>query len=255
MSDEKTDVTVVDEKLPSVPGQPSDPFLEMVSKLAENPDIDADKIEKFLDMQERVLDRNAKTEFYAAMNRVQANMPQVARDAVNDQTRSMYAKLETINKYIKPIYTQEGFSASFSQTKADTEGYIRIEGVLRHRDGHSEDHYATEVPKDTTGIKGSVNKTEMHGTGSAFTYGRRYLTCMMFDVAVGDDTDGNPVGSLDPITADQAIEIEDRMVETGTNKQAFLKWAGCESVDGMPAKKYKDAIAFFDRKGASNGDS
>ena len=169
-----------------------DPFLEMVKALTERSDIDADKVEKFLDMQERILDREAKTEFFAAMNRVQAELPVIEHDKLNKQTGSMYARLEQIVKTIKPIYTKHGFSASFTEAPCAADNYIRVEGALRHKDGHVEDHYWTEMPLDKTGIKGTVNKTDIHATGSAFKYARRYLTCLMFDVATADyDDDAN----------------------------------------------------------------
>lgn len=174
-----------------------DPFLEMVSKLAENPEIDADKIEKFLDMQERVLDRQAKIAFFDAMNLVQAELPIVINDKRNAQTNSLYAQLESIAKAIKPIYTKHGFSASFTEAPCAADNYIRVEGALRHKDGHVEDHYWTEMPLDKTGIKGNVNKTDIHATGSAFKYARRYLTCLMFDVATADyDDDANAAEDL-----------------------------------------------------------
>ncbi len=168
---------------------PVDPFVQMVEKLATNTDIDADKLEKLVDVQLKVMAENARSQFNAALSQVQANLPAVARDAANDQTRSKYARHETIAAAIKPVYTQHGFSTSFSQADGP-EGFIRIAGTLRHIGGHDE-QYFIDLPLDDKGIKGSVNKTALHATGSTFTYGRRYLTCMMFDVAVGDDNDGN----------------------------------------------------------------
>ena len=110
----------------------------------------------------------------------------------------------TIARAIKPVYAAEGFSVSFGEKKAEREGYIHIEGVLRHMAGHSET-YSLELPIDDKGIKGTANKTQLHATGSTYTYGRRYLTCLMFDVATGDDTDGNQ--PIEPITKEQVQEI------------------------------------------------
>ena len=173
-----------------------DTFVAMVERLAANPDVDPDKMQKLVDMQMQIMDRNAKTSFYDAMNLVQAGIPSVLPDSRNPQTHSDYASLRAISAAIKPIYTAEGFSASFSEGKSDKEDHIRVDGLLRHRDGHSESDYKADLPLDKTGMKGSVNKTDIHAAGSTFTYGRRYLTCMMFDVAVGFDLDGNqPDGS------------------------------------------------------------
>ena len=152
-------------------------FMQMIEKIANNPKIDADTVEKFLDMQERILDRDAKTAFYGAMNIVQGQIETVIPDRYNLQTGSDYASLQAIDAAIKPVYTAQGFSVSFWQSKPETEGFIRVEGVLRHRDGHSEP-YHLELPPDKAGIKGAVNKTDVHAAASTFNYARRYLTCM-----------------------------------------------------------------------------
>jgi hypothetical protein len=155
----------------------------------------------------QIMDRNAEAEFNRAMSAVQAKLPVVLADTVNTQTNSTYAKHEIIAKTIKPIYTEHGFSTSFSESETPREGHIRILGTLRHSGGWSEEYFV-DLPVDDRGIKGNVNKTPLHAAGSTFTYGRRYLTCLMFDVATGDDTDGN-VYDNDAISEEQQNELFD----------------------------------------------
>lgn len=171
-----------------VPG--GDPFMDMVERVANNPDIDAEKMQKLVDIQVQIMGINAEREYNEAFARVQQQLPTVLADAENQQTHSTYAKHETIAKAIKPIYSAEGFSTSFTQGACERPDHVRIDGVLRHSGGHLTMHWV-ELPVDDKGIKGNVNKTPLHAAGSTFTYGRRYLTCLMFDVATGDDTDGN----------------------------------------------------------------
>ncbi|MEE9158951.1 MAG: ERF family protein [Gammaproteobacteria bacterium] len=227
-----------------------DPFVMMVERLATNKDVDPDKLQKLVDIQIQIMDRTNEAEFNAAMSRVQAKLPEVERNADNLQTKSKYAKHEAIAKAIKPIYTAEGFSAVFSQGQSDIDGYIRINGRLRHSAGHSEPHYV-DLPLDKAGIKGNVNKTDLHATSSTFTYGRRILTCMMFDVATGDDTDGNLPQKT--ITTDQATVINDLIKETKANKKKVLGWAGgAETVEDIPASYYDEAVRLLEgRRGGS----
>lgn len=227
----------------------TDPFVEMVERLATNKDVDPDKLQKLVDIQMQIMDRNAEAEFNAAMARVQKNLPEVLREADNLQTKSRYAKHEAIAKAIKPIYTVEGFSAVFSQGKAEADSCIRVNGTLRHSGGYSEPHWL-ELPLDKAGIKGNVNKTDLHATASTFTYGRRILTCMMFDVATGDDTDGNL--PEDTITVDQATVINDLIKESKANKAKFLGWAGVDKVEDMPASFYAEAKRLLEER---RGDS
>ena len=237
-----------------------DPFLTMVGKLAESPEIDADKVQKFLDMQMAIMDRTAKTDFYAAMTAVQAKLPRVVQNCNNQQTSSRYANHEALAAAIKPIYTAEGFSMSFSEGQSDKEGYLRINGLLRHSAGYSEPSYV-DIPLDDAGIRGSVNKTKTHATGSTFSYGRRYLTLLVFDVATGDDTDGNLPAAL--VTEEQADQLRAKFdLLPKTTQSAFLKWAlskpeldGEESVDDLGAKYFDDYMKNLDKKLAKTNES
>ena len=88
-------------------------MVAMMERLALNPELPVDKLEKLLDMQIKIMGIEAEKEFAAAMARVQSKLPKVARDGDNEQTGSKYSTLEAIAAAIKPIYTAEGFSMSF----------------------------------------------------------------------------------------------------------------------------------------------
>lgn len=160
----------------------------LIEKALVNPDVDVAKMEKMLDVQERIYDKNAQIEFNRAMSLCQQEMPAIAKTAANNQTNSKYAKYETIIIDTKPVYTKHGFSVSFAESKSDKDGYIRIEADLMHAQGHCKTYHA-DLPLDSAGIKGSVNKTAVHATGSTFSYAKRYLFCMIFNVALANEDD------------------------------------------------------------------
>lgn len=231
-----------------------DPFVTMVERLATNESVDADKLQKLVDIQMQIMDRNAEAEFNSAMAKVQAELPTVLADSVNQQTSSTYAKHEIIAKTIKPVYTRHGFSTSFSQADTPRADHIRIVGTLRHSAGHSVEYFA-DLPIDDRGIKGNVNKTPLHATGSTFTYGRRYVTCLMFDVATGDDTDGN-VYDDEPISETQQTELWERAAFHFGDKAASvlssLARRRFKFEDGdwtkIPAFRLQDAMRSLDEK-------
>jgi hypothetical protein len=97
--------------------------------------------------------------------------------------------LDDVIEVAKPIYTKHGFSVVFSEGKADTDGDIRICADVLHKDGH-ERSYHHDLALDDKGIKGSVNKTKIHGKASSISYGRRYLMCMIWNIPTPDN-DGN----------------------------------------------------------------
>jgi hypothetical protein len=120
---------------------------------------------------------------------------------------------------------------------------------LRHRDGHKTEHYR-DVAIDATGIAGKVNKTQTHAEASSITYGRRYVTCLAFDVATGDDTDGNK--PTDKITEEQAIRLRAMMTEFGVDEPKFLEALQLAKLEDMPAASFSAArIALKARAKAS----
>jgi hypothetical protein len=164
---------------------------------------------QLLDLKERYDREEARKAYAEAMMAVQAEAPVIAKDALNKQTASQYAKLEAINAGLVPVYTRHGLSLSFSQGEAAKPEHIRIECQVSHRLGHVENKHV-DLPLDMTGIAGTVNKTAIHATGSTYSYGRRYLTCMIFNVSTGDDDDGQSAGTgeLEALQANYAALLK-----------------------------------------------
>jgi len=229
---------------------PGGSFIEAITALATNPNVDADKVQKFMNMQERVLDRNAEQQFNEAMMSVQRAMPVIARDADNQQTRSKYSRLETVIKRAAPIYTEAGFSLSFYEGDAPREGYIRIMADVMHRAGHTKVRWV-DLPVDDRGIKGTTNKTQTHANGSTLSYGRRYLACMIFNIPTGDDDDGNGnSGSYQTISEAQSLQIAEMLQETNSDVGIFLGLFQIDKVADMPAAHFPRAIELLNKKKA-----
>ena len=163
-----------------------------------------DTLSKFLDMKERMDAMAARDAYFAAMRDVQAEARPVVKDAQNTQTGSSYARLESIAKALKPVYTAHGFSLSFDQPDGAPDGFMRVAVHVMHTGGHSERH-KLDLPLDDIGIKGARNKTGIHAAGSTVSYARRYLTLMVFDIVMaGEDDDGQ--------AADNSVERLDRLI-------------------------------------------
>lgn len=169
-------------------------LLQVIARAASDPAVDIEKMQQLLAMQERIHARNAEIEFAAAMVCCQAEIPQVLRDATNDFNKSRYARLESINKQIVPIYTKHGFSLSFGTADPVAPGNIKLICRVSHVAGHSRDHQC-ELSPDAVGAGGKANKTAVQAFGSTVSYGRRYLTLLIFNVTLtNEDTDGRTPG-------------------------------------------------------------
>ncbi len=223
-------------------------YLTIIERLAVNPDVDPDKIQKFLDMQERILDRNAKQAFNAAMNTVQDQIELVVAKIDNLQTKSKYADLKSILREVKPIYTQAGFSLMFYEEDSAKEGQKRICCDIGHREGHTEKRHV-DVTVQTTGIQGKAMMTQIHGEGSAISYGRRYLTCMIFNIPTGDD-DGNAAGKTDYIDDKERGVIVDLInsIEDGIDMERFLTLMGAPEIEQIKKADYQKAVSALQAK-------
>lgn len=171
-------------------------MLQVIQSMATNPACDMDKLERLMELKERMDAKTAEADFNAALSRVQGNMGRVGADATNNQTRSQYATYGKLDKAVRPIYTAEGFSLSFSTEKAG-EGMVGMVCYVSHRGGHTRE-YRAEVPSDGKGAKGGDVMTKTHAFGSGTSYGMRYLLKMIFNIAIGEeDDDGNAATGQD----------------------------------------------------------
>jgi hypothetical protein len=165
------------------------PMVQIAQMMQAGLDIDVDKMEKLREIGEKYDASVARKSFFSAISLVQSEVGGVYKTKKNAQTNSMYATLDDVIEVAKPIYTKHGFSVVFSEGKADADGDIRICADVMHKDGHERSYYH-DLAIDDKGIKGSVNKTQIHGKASSITYGRRYLMCMIWNIPTPDN-DGN----------------------------------------------------------------
>ncbi len=165
-------------------------LIHVIAEAASNPAIDVDKMERLWAMHEKLKNRADEEAFNAAMSKAQSEMGRVSADAANQQTRSTYATYAALDKAIRPIYTRYGFSISFNEGEGAPEGHARILAYVSCG-GHTRT-YKLDMPNDGKGAKGGDVMTKTHATGSAHTYGRRYLLKDIFNIAIGEnDDDGN----------------------------------------------------------------
>ena len=223
-------------------------FFTAIERLAVNPDVDVAKIQQILDMQEQVLNRNARQAFNAAMTRAQSRIELVIKNRKNTQTNSTYADLTAILLEVKPIYTSEGFSLMFYEGETPKENHKRVYVDIMHEQGHTETRYG-DFAIQTTGIAGKTMMTQIHGEASAFMYGRRNLTCMIFNIPTGDDDDGNRAGRLTSYVNEvQLSTIIDMINDLEVNEARFLQYLETESgrkigsLEEIPADQYEVAM-------------
>lgn len=198
-------------------------LLNFVASAMADPAINVDKLQMLLSMQREIVADDARLQFNRAMSAAQGEMDPVVRDATNDQTKSKWARLETIDALIRPIYTRHGFCLEFNSEAIEGPNE-RIVCEVSHTAGHTKRRQLEAAP-DTIGPQGKPNKTPLHGLGSTVSYLRRYLTCMIFNVVLAnDDNDGNRQRQRDDglLSLAQVEELNALMVQTRTLESRFL---------------------------------
>jgi hypothetical protein len=238
--EKKNEAQVLDKaQVPAIPDQQI-AFLELIERLATNPDADVEKIQRIMDMQNQVYERDAEQAFNSAMGRVQNQIDLVVGKKYNDQTKSHYADLKSILLKTKEVYTTEGFSLMFYEGATDKPGHTRVCVDIMHGQGHTKQRYA-DIAVQTTGIAGKSMMTLVHGEGSAFSYGRRYLTCMIFNIPTGDDDDGNAAG-VEYISEEQKKALVKEMSKRKIDVKKFTEHLKIKSVDELPVKRFNEAM-------------
>jgi hypothetical protein len=165
--------------------------------IALNNEAGIDVIERIAALMEKERSKQAEVDFNEAMNRVQKKLTRIAPDLSNPQTKSKYASYAALDKVVRPIYSEEGFSLSFGTEECPHAETVRI--VCHVALGGHTRKYQIDMPADGKGAKGGDVMTRTHATGAAISYGSRYLLKSIFNIAVGEeDTDGNlTMGWLD----------------------------------------------------------
>lgn len=227
-------------------------ILTVIARAASDPAVDIDKLERLLEMQERVLARDAKAAYYTALAEMQPNLPVIGeRGAISTDrgktVQSTYALWEDVNEAIKPILAEHGFALSFKVRR--TEGEIITTGILSHRGGHSEE---TELalPTDNSGSKNSVQ-----AVGSSTSYGKRYTAFALLNLTTtGEDDDGQMGGRKESVSDDRSKLLNDLADAVGADKAKLCQHLGTRgrleirSLKEVPADLFDYAIGRLKEK-------
>lgn len=241
-----TKIAVREEAPPLAEAGSIDPLISMIERAARDPQVDIDKMERLVAMQERAQARNAEQIFNDAMSGAQAEMGRVSADATNPQTKSKYASYAALDKSMRPIYTKHGFALSFGTEEGAPADYVRVTCHVTNS-GFTR-KYQIDMPADGKGAKGGDVMTKTHAVGSAATYGQRYLLKMIFNVAVGDDDDGNRAGSGEVISEEQLAQIQSLIVEKAADIKRFCTHFRIENVNELPLSRFAEAAKLLQAK-------
>lgn len=169
--------------------------------LARDTTLDVAKITALVDAHERVSKLQAEAAFHADFAEMQGLIPIIDRDGRivhrdergNVKREMPFATNANIQRIVRPIMKQFGFAIRFSHEEIpEKPGKIRVVGTLSHRLGY----FVTDamvVEADTSGQKNAIQ-----AWGSSRSYGQRYVTRALLNIADElEDDDGAGAGSYE----------------------------------------------------------
>jgi len=234
--------------------------LSVIERMAVNPDIDIDKLEKLMEMHERIIARSARAAYSKALSEMQAELPEVTergaieireKDAKGERNgrviqSTSYALWEDINEAIKPVLAKFGFALSF-RTGQSADGRVTVTGILSHREGHQEETTMV-LQHDSTGSKNAVQ-----AIGSSTSYGKRYTAAALLNLTSrGGDDDGRAAGEPAKITEEQRNELQKLIEAKGVDIARFCGFLEIDALSDLPAARFSDAKRALEAKKAKS---
>ncbi len=239
---------IIDEPVDAIPENTQVAMYDTIQTMAMDPDVSVEKLDGLLNFQERILDRQAKMDFNTSMVQLRKKLGPVLKTKKNNQTGSKYADLGAIKKAVDPLLEEFGFYDSYDDDFPE-DGVIITHCTITHEGGHSRTN-KVRFKRDDAGIKGTKNKTEIHGDASTMTYGQRLSLCRALGIRIADDDDGNAAGGMDEPTLNnqQFNEVMGLIDATDSDIKAFCGFMEVEAIKDIKQINYQRAINQLENK-------
>lgn len=216
---------------------PADPMISMIERVAMDPNVDINKLERMLELKERHEAQNAKALFARAFAEASSEFPTIPLNGKGHNGKP-YATLEDITRLTRPVLSKYGFAMTFS---VDVQDQVIVSAELMHEAGHSKTT-SMALPRDKSG-----SKNDVQAVGSTQKYGQRYTAQAILGLSLGeDDEDDGGAAASSSITEAQYIELRDLLDQTGTDEAKFKRAFGAKDPDAVmladfPAAKFAEA--------------
>lgn len=224
------------------PAQPEN-MLAIIGRMALDPRVDVDKLERLLAMQERMEDQKRRERFSEALRLCQMEMPRVQKNGLIDPKGAAipYARLEDLDACIRPIYQRHGFTVTFDAPMNIDGTKIRSSARFSCA-GHTETLEITAAASNRG--TGRLTMTNAQMVKQTITECRRHLQEMFFNIITED---GDKVPEEPFITENQALDLRTRMNDIPQSKPGRLlsvlcQKYGVEKPEEIRVSQFADAI-------------
>lgn len=231
----------VDQLPVAAPASESAAILNVIERMATNPEIDPDRIERFIALKERIDASAAKLAFSNAVASAKAKISEtpIFKNRTGHNSKR-YADFSAYAKVVDPILADLGLTYRFRTEQTDR---ISVTCILTGH-GHEEENMLAGPP-DASGSKNAIQ-----AIGSTLTYLQRYTLVQALGLAASDDDDGQAAGRGETITDDQMQQIRDLIEEVGADLPKFCQYLKVEALADIRQSDFKRAVAALEAKRA-----
>lgn len=197
-------------------------------------------LEKMVGLYERMESKKSEQAFTAAFVALQSELPTIVAKTVI-QNRGKYEKFEDVMAVVGPLLHKHGFTVSFSMDFK--ENRIIETCMLKHTGGHSQ--------SNSFAVRCGKADTDTQADCKAATTAKRNALLNALNIVIRQDVltdEHDPRIEGGCITEDQADELQQRVMETNSDKSRFLKLAGSDTFAGIAAGKYDILDMFLQEK-------
>ncbi|MFT9115452.1 MAG: hypothetical protein ABF443_15380 [Acetobacter malorum] len=155
-------------------------MLQVIAGAAANPDCDVQKMQALLDMQDKLIEREARKEFSAAMASACGEIPQVEKNgtvSLGGKGGYKFSKWEDMDRVIRPVLAAHNLRLSFNTRSAEGSNNKIIVGTISHANGLDVSRFSSGPLRPKMVMKEIWNGTSLQGRvqvrGGAFSSEQR----------------------------------------------------------------------------------
>ncbi len=242
----KTTTAIVKPSAPLATVNDANPLAQLL-EAAVDKNLPVESMEKLVALYERVADRQAASDFAAAMAAFQAECPPIPKTSTAKIATTSganysytYAELDEIAKVIGPALHGRGLSYSWDSTVTD--GQLVCTCTVRHANGHS------QPASFACPIDDRAKMSEPQKYAAALTYARRQSLIQALGLTTTDgDSDGADLDER--IGPGQIKTIESLIDDSGADVVRFLKFVNVDRIEDIrTGDHYESAVSMLEGK-------
>lgn len=215
-------------------------------EVVKNPEIDPVRLEKFLDLQIKMEDRQNLQAFNDSFAKFQEECPIIpkTKKVAFGKVDYSYAPLDEMVYLIKPIMGKNGLSFSFNLASEDS--MMILTTIISHKNGCTKDFQYFFNP-----LHDDARMNDSQRRKSAITFAKRSALENALGIVTAECDDDARRAIDNPITNEQLETINSLMKTTDTTEASLLNYLKVENLGLLNATEAKKTINSLNAKRSS----